>query len=313
MPLYVERPTGYDLALAGPYQSRGVSVRAYAFEADWLALKATCDRYLNRPDRPDVYLPLGGLALLTMLNIDRVTAGDPALGYMHEIDCAFQFPVLRFVGGWPIPVEVGTFMPYLWVDSHWPVITGREVLGFRKEMGTSFTNADDSQAASAADLQHVDCWVVPRRGNKLAVKRIVAVDPASLAQQTTNPWQDAAAALGEVITALSPLAPLGSGFLGSILSGLTLKAPAVFLKQFRDETDPTLACYQRVVLADCAIPAASVGGGMLPGKPEITLESFDSHPVALELGLGNMAIGSQQLKSEFAFEARLDFDVHLSR
>lgn len=312
MAAYIDRPTGYDLALAGPFRSQGANARVYVLQANVGALTNTCNRYLNSRGGPDIYLPLGGLAVLAMVNIANVTAGDPTLGSMHEIDCAFMFPVLRFVAGFPIPVEVGVFMPYLWVDNDWPVITGREVLGFRKEIGTSFTNGDDRAATSGADLQHIDCWVVPARGNALSVQRIVEIDPAALAQTTTAPWASAAEALGQIIQAAQGFVP-AVGFLTSILSGLTVTSPIVFLKQFRDERNQALACYQRVILADCGIPLGTLHGGLLPGRPQVRITSYESHPVALELGIGTMGMGAQTLTSEFAFEAQFDFAVGVAR
>lgn len=314
LPPYVERSSGYDLALAGPYHQRGVTLRAFALRGDRDALQATCDRYLNVPGSGEYeYRPLGHTVLLTMLNMTRVSAGDASLGYMHEIDGAFQFPVLRYAKGDILPNGVATFMPYLWVNSDWPMVTGREVLGFRKEVGTSFSDGDDSRVTSAADLTHVDAWVIPSRGAALENRRVVDLKSAGASRGPA--WEHPLALIRGVADALA--GDLSHFALDAILHLFpslmadSLTVPVAFLKQLRDARDGTRACYQQVFEANGKLPLSGFRGAWpLFGQHTVTIQDFVSHPILAELGLSQKA-GAQTFTAEYAFEVDFDFDMEL--
>jgi hypothetical protein len=82
----------------------------------------------------------------------------------------------------------------------------------------------------------------------------------------------------------------------------------VFLKQFRDVSCPTKACYQAVVEASLAVDPLSADYESLPPQLfEIAIEDWDSHPIATELGVP----AATPLQAEAAFRARIDFDIRL--
>ena len=83
----------------------------------------------------------------------------------------------------------------------------------------------------------------------------------------------------------------------------------VFLKQFRDVSCPTKACYQAVVEAPLAIRAGLNSRFDLldPARFEIELADWDSHPIATDLGVPPW----HGVKPERAFRARFDFDIML--
>ncbi|MBX3272236.1 MAG: NAD(P)-binding protein [Sandaracinaceae bacterium] len=318
LPPYVERPTGYDLALAGPYHQRGVTLRAFALEGDPAALQATCDRYLNRPGSPWIYRPLGRTVLLTMLNMEHVSAGDPSLGYMHEIDGAFQMPVLRYAPGAKLPSGVATFMPYLWVNNDWPMITGREVLAFRKEIGTSFSDGDDTKVTHARALTHVDAWVIPARDSELVNRRVFEIRSGK--SERGAPWATPTELLRGVAQGLVKDAALFAEeeiahLLPETLEGGGLRVPTVFLKQLRDAYDNSRAVVQEVFVADGVLPLSGLRGAWpLIGEHHVWLADFASHPIAQELGLGNGGgQGAQTLDVKFAFEVDFDFDMELPK
>jgi Acetoacetate decarboxylase (ADC) len=80
----------------------------------------------------------------------------------------------------------------------------------------------------------------------------------------------------------------------------------VFLKQFRDASCPTKACYQAIIEAPLAIHLTQ--GSYLPLNPdlfEITIGNWASHPIAAELGI------ISPRKPTGAFRAKLEFDIQL--
>lgn len=82
----------------------------------------------------------------------------------------------------------------------------------------------------------------------------------------------------------------------------------VFLKQFRDVACPTKACYQAVVEAPLAVdPVGATYESLDPTMFTISVEDWDSHPIASDLGIA----ASQPIAPELAFRAELGFDVQL--
>ena len=81
--------------------------------------------------------------------------------------------------------------------------------------------------------------------------------------------------------------------------------PTVNLKQFRDEEDNTLACYQSLV--DCEAQMTKLkGAGLLPGKYELSVTPCESHQVEADLGLSN-PVGDGRYSVRFAFWVNMDF------
>jgi hypothetical protein len=82
----------------------------------------------------------------------------------------------------------------------------------------------------------------------------------------------------------------------------------VFLKQFRDVSCATKACYQAVVEARLAVHAIGASYEALPaGQFEIRFEDWASHPIATDLGIAPRTA----VTPARAFRARFDFDIRL--
>lgn len=80
----------------------------------------------------------------------------------------------------------------------------------------------------------------------------------------------------------------------------------VFLKQFRDICCPTKACYQAIVESTISInPAGATFEPLDPALFSLTVSTYDSQPIAAELGLGP---GQTTLTPDRVFLASLDFD-----
>jgi hypothetical protein len=82
----------------------------------------------------------------------------------------------------------------------------------------------------------------------------------------------------------------------------------VFLKQFRDVSCPTKACYQAIIEAPLSIHLTQSDYKPLnPDLFEITIGNWASHPIADELGISS----PNPIKPAGAFRARLEFDIQL--
>jgi hypothetical protein len=104
---------------------------------------------------------------------------------------------------------------------------------------------------------------------------------------------------------------LGRGLVGDpndLVDDMVDNPTLVFLKQFRDVSCPSKACYQAIVEAPLAIhPETASYEGLDPGLFEIAIADWASHPIATELGVAPRT----PLKPESAFRAELDFDIQL--
>jgi hypothetical protein len=81
----------------------------------------------------------------------------------------------------------------------------------------------------------------------------------------------------------------------------------VFLKQFRDVSCQTKACYQAVVEAPLTVHLLGARYQRLqPNRFEIRFADLASHPIATDLGLAPGAVTPVN-----AFQARFDFDIDL--
>jgi hypothetical protein len=82
----------------------------------------------------------------------------------------------------------------------------------------------------------------------------------------------------------------------------------VFLKQFRDIGCPTKACYQAVTEAPISIdPLGASYQALDPSSFELTVHSWDSAPIAAELGMAT----APAIVPHRAFHATLGFDIQL--
>jgi Acetoacetate decarboxylase (ADC) len=95
-----------------------------------------------------------------------------------------------------------------------------------------------------------------------------------------------------------------TGLVADMVANPTL----LFLKQFRDVACPTKACYQAIVEAPLSVEPMSADYLELdPDHFEITIEDYDSHPIAADVGV----VAGTPLTPEAAFLAAFDFDIQL--
>lgn len=104
---------------------------------------------------------------------------------------------------------------------------------------------------------------------------------------------------------------LGRGGIESaddVIAEMVESPTLVFLKQFRDASCPTKACYQAIVEAPLAIHVSTASYKPLDRQAfTITVQDWASHPIASELGL----LPRSPLVPELAFSAGFDFDIQL--
>jgi hypothetical protein len=327
---YITRPGGHDPTYQGPYNSKGVSQRLYILPAQHAALAATVHRYLNAVSTHAKYIPLGNQIVACFAAMGEVRGADPSLGWMREIDIAFFIPALRFHG--LLPTGVVFFAPYLFVDIPQALATGREVHGYRKDFGTSFSDVDtaaDAWVPKAADLTHVDAFAVAAPGERLRPHRLIDVTlpPAPDAPIAWPSQDEAVAELVEALTGGDVAHLLGSvsALLGlsaatlqatlkqtlvtlfhALVQGIEVSVPIVFLRQIRCPHPSAQADLQQVLEAPTRLPLATLSAHKLPGAYALTFHDQASHPFSLELGVPNGAPVAASLAIEVACDFTLE-------
>lgn len=324
LPEYRERGIGYDrygLSLPGPYTQLDASMAGYVFKADGYCLQGVVNHYLAG-DAEHHYFALP-LVLLTLVDMQRVFLSDnPALGHMHEIDGGFQIACIS-VHRKTHELGITLFMPYLWVNTGTAMATGREVLGFQKDVALSFSD-DDSKVRSAADLTHIESWVTRSFGDKLARDFVARVHPEAAPDSGSERPPATFARLGagllHLIEEALPRLSLAIGQvvpmrelvnierLRKLFSGeLAPPLRVAFIKQFRDETHGEGACYQKVFSAPAVLENVELE--RFGGKRSVTIANFASHPIADELGLLAWASSGGQYEAAASFIVRFQLDM----
>ena len=288
---FVTRPGGYDLSNQPPYSIEGCSMRMYLLRADYGALQGSVNRYLTDivSDEGESFHPLGNRVIACFTAASKVTSSDPALGYMHEVDCGFFIPVLR-CGADGLPNGWGVFAPYLFVNNDWASVTGREVHGFRKEVATSFSSTHDvndmSWCHQAAYLDRIETWAIDKPGvdSRLQKHVICEVDGEVQGQAGIAPLDVICSLFGD--HPLPHLAEsLASMIAGRIHLDWQVHIPIYFLRQLRNPGEGADASPQSIVEGRLGIPISSVHGFHLAGDFTLRFKELASHPFREDLGL----------------------------
>lgn len=259
-PRYVARTN--EQALAPPYLQSGCALHAFALPADRTRMQRDVDRFLAEPThgrvRPRV---VADHVLLYFCDFERSCSIDPddaRRGWLGEREHGVWIPIR--VEGSSVP---SFFVCSMIVDSGPAMCSGREVLGFPKEIGVVGVSRDPARAsalsvdvlAMAGGRTHAGRWQP-----LVELERIETAPHVSIAGSR--------ALLGMVGVGLGP--SLG-------------RVDFVNLKQLRDAAAPALACYQTVVRTSARLLALR---RVAPTRPyAYRIHAHESHPLVEALGL----------------------------
>jgi hypothetical protein len=306
-PKFVDQ--GGKQTFAQPFTLDGTQFRGFLLDADPGALGRVLDRSLNDPAGGAVcYRPLAPFVLLGYANNRKMRPAGPEIGWMPEKDIAFWIPAasIKDEGGVQFIERVAWFLTYVFVDNAWACASGREIYGFAKEMSTIETPAQGSLLLS------IDTLAFERYAPEAeaVVQRILEVNrrdggPLGALESAWGSLDEAfRAILGALFGASGSIVLPGLGLAAEIWEFLTQhEVPLVFLKQFRDAANGSLACYQAVVEALAKVLAFH-SGGFLAGDYTVAIRTLESHPIVTELGLvaDPRSPGTFSVKSAFAVE-----------
>jgi hypothetical protein len=305
-PLYVSDYGRAEISLELPGIMNGTHAYLLAFTGDPVAMQSVVDTFLNAPAQGAVeYSVLGNQAFFAFLHVDQLTSNLELLGYTTDHECGVWIPLLARGGG---PDRIVIWMPYIIIDWQQGMATGREVLGYRKTMGTVEMPTDPKQADRFVVSTNVfptfsqttkeifePLITIERQGTgsfseewteaKHALEGLLHVWTRGLGELHANRWQ-VAANIAELL--------------------VTMEIPIVNLKQFRAAHDTTRACYQAII--ECGIGIHGFhGAGLLGGDYMLNITQVASHRIAQDLGLTLPA------KADFAMWLHLDMSADPGR
>lgn len=274
-----------DPEIPPPYDFPGISIMSFRLPATMSNLQALCDRFLNLTDVVDQgfeYRAFTDFVDMEILTYPKMLFGNPSYsnwGYASQHELYFRFFVWKFVSvsGVLIPDLIPElFMPFIFVDNSWSMISGRTVIGFPKVMA-QFSPIP----AVGATPFHISASALAltalTQGTKLDWQPLVNIDGSTAPAQpiSSGPWPW----IGLGTQAADPI-------LNPLLQSLAADLPALFstvqLKQFRDAQCPNDACYQALVSTPFMPSKISAPTSLPPVT--ITVEQYPTLDIPGNLG-----------------------------
>jgi hypothetical protein len=264
-----------EQTFAPPYVQGGCALYGFALPADRARLQAIVDRQLAEPSGGRVQPRVAGdHVLLYFCDFARSHSSDPVdaqRGWLGERECGIWLPIRL-----PEARVPGFFVHAMIVDSGPAMCSGREVLGFPKQIGLIHVAREPARATVLA-VDTLAC------GNHRA-------DPGSWRSLVEFERSDPVA--GRTVAGLRPLL--------AMLGPRAVRGEVEFvnLKQFRDAADPTIACYQAIIGARARLLGVQRLARTAPYAYRVSQPLID--------GLGLPASGrTRGLFCEFDFELGL--------
>lgn len=295
-PRYV--PRANEQAFAPPYRQAGCSLYAFLIPADRAKLQRIVDRFLADPTDGRVQPRVAAdHVLLYFCDFAQSQSHDPVdarRGWLGERECGLWIP-LR-VAGSTVPAF---FTHAMFVDSGPAMCSGREVLGFPKEIGLLHVPRDPAAAMilSLDVLANGEGRSQPGSWRPLVQLERREARAVAGARETVERW---AQLLGVDVTNGGPLRRSARALQALVRAGRG-QADFYNLKQFRDCADPRRACYQAAVRARVGLVAARRAAPA--GDYMFRIHPSPGHPIADELGLPSEGcVSGLFLDVDFDFE-----------
>jgi|HubBroStandDraft_5_1064220.scaffolds.fasta_scaffold216857_2 hypothetical protein len=279
------------------------SMFGFILESDRDAVQRFVDSTLGATGSGISYKVLGNHVILLFQHCAHFTS-PINIGWAEDFETAILVPLVERKPDTLAPEKLLVWIPYLTIDVALGLVTGRDVWGYNKTLGSTkipsgpndpgeftcdtliFRKFDPNRQAETATLIKVT------NGGNMGVLKTLWHDAESLIRAMTNElgpikvnWNPAEVAVDLLTVALGRDLPL------------------INLKQMRDTEQSELACYQALVEAKLQITHFD-SGGLLNGEYKVSFCPCDSHQIVQDFGF-NLVDGTVPVR--FAFWAKLDF------
>ncbi len=286
--------------LGGPIVFPDVRMWAFFLRGEIDLVTNLCRRFFDIPSAGRVtFSPLSQIVIMAISELTNGYFQDqPQFGRASEREVAFSIPGIytcRDPTGAITASGPAAFMPYLFVDNPVALMTGREVLGYFKQLGEvglpgrAGSKEDFFLNVFGAERMDVTAqWGQQRLLTVTARDRTIRTPPRAAYSSAGSEGQFRAnlaskfqAALKLVLDSQIPgRTTVALGNFRGILSG---SMSQIFLKQFRSESGDDTAAYQAVTMADYQVTRIR---SVKPTQSfDIKIHPLESLPIASELGL----------------------------
>ncbi|RPI97023.1 MAG: hypothetical protein EHM39_10170 [Chloroflexi bacterium] len=308
LPDYISDRGHGEISYSVPLQINDVTCYSFVLSADVRQLQDFIDSQLNVVSGGAVTYTALPFLFHSYLEALHCTSTSETIGYLPDRESAFLVPLLQRTRGEMPSLKI--WVPYLLIDQMSGMVTGREVWGYRKSIGSISlpANSHDPARFSAKTM------LFKKFSNQTLGKigTLLQVRSKSSIGEFTSIWDGFEHAFKEIIERTlgkigGELAELPEEVLASFLGKSHM--PVINLKQFRDAVDSTKACYQALVESPCQLDKWT-GGGLLSGEFEIEITTCDSHQIVSDLGLGQLGSGdSTVIQPLFGWWIQLNFST----
>lgn len=271
---YVMRPN--EQTFAPPYIQAGCALHGFALPAERARMQRVVDRFLAEPTRGKLRPQVAAdHVLLYWCDFDRSHSLDPddaQRGWLGERECGLWIPIRM-----PESSAPSFFVHAMFVDSGPAMCSGREVLGFPKEIGLVGVSRDPDRASTLA----LDVLAMGEgRTQAGAWRSLIELERLESNASVPSPWSDLASLLGTQAQGEEGVVQTG---IRAAIRASAARAEFVNLKQFRSAADSTRACYQAVLRTRARV----LGLHRISATAAYAyrIHALASHPLCEELGL----------------------------
>lgn len=281
---------------------------SFVLDADREKMQDLVDRQLNAVAQDEFsYVVLGKHVIAAFMNAGKMTSGSESIGYLPDHEWTLFCLVAVFKKGHLLPERLVLYPLLVIVDTSIAMATGREIWGWKKEVGTVAVPRSGDPSSFVCQATLFESFN-PQTEGKLAP--LMTIEKQGVWNEPPSLWstkEEALSGLGEqLIKTLLPTVLWGKKFLqielASLISGLSVQV--VNLKQFRDAEDQTGACYQALVESPLTIDSVD-GGGVLWEDFQVTIADVASHALVKSLGMATSSKTSLALWLKCQFSAPL--------
>ncbi len=323
-----QHPPLCDPQMPPPYRFENVGMRIFLLPAAAVLLQKVCKRFFNdiavRDNLDFRITPIADifgnshvyLEVLTYPKIYSLAPNHAQLGYIEQNEFFVSIPVV-FEDVYGLPLGVGMFVPFIFVDKDWSVIAGRDVMGFPKGIAEFRVDAVPSKIdGTAAKSLVLSSYGADQRAttelileinaadlklSKAAASQSLQVDPNATPIHEYWPFGPVDELFGE-----GQPRQMADDVLDLLKQSAGVQMVNYTLKQFRDAAEPSKACFQSILECRMTVDGLSAGGTYPP--LDITLPRHDSLEIAKRLGIP--VTGGGVAEPIFGFWYQADFTLH---
>jgi uncharacterized protein with NAD-binding domain and iron-sulfur cluster len=292
-----------------PGRIEGARAAVFAMRADADAITRFANDFLGGPTGGALrYSALAPLVMVLFQDAEKMTSLAEATGYIRDKEAAFAVLLWeRDRRGLRLPRPV-LWMPYVFIDNSIGLVTGLNVWGYRKEIGRVSVPPPGSPESYRADTCIFRTFSPQTRGEVTTLVEVHGSN-AAMGSSWTEPGGFGSWLLDRVRSEMGAVGETLERGLDDLKSRVLrehfeLRVPVVNLKQFRDATQPTKACYQALIRNEMAITRFKLGG-VLEGDYRMNITPCQSHQIVQTLGLP----GYRDIPMAFGAWVEMDYTV----